>query len=440
MTSSKFRTRARAARGPRRVPAILGALALAAACGQDTERVPSDFYSAPSPLPPGAPGELIRSDSLGTAPGGGRARRVMFHSRTAAGADIATSALFVLPPGDPPAGGFPVMAMAHGTAGLGRTCGVSVQPYSSLAAFGDVPQYDLFAPYVAEGYAVIAPDYQGLGVAGPASYLVGEVEAQNVIDATLAAYQLAGTELSNDVIIWGHSQGGHAAAFAAQSLAARSVPFRLAGTVLVAPATLLGDIIQDVIDDKPVPQPGQAAGFLAFATISYAQTYPELSLEQVITQCSPSDRVPCGTIAIQVASQSCLESALAPFVLMSEAGVRASTYFHFPLPPEWEARLCQNDVGAVAIPSPVLMVQGEGDVTLPPSMNCDYFENVACPEAERIQFSLYPANVDHSTILSAALPEILAWQRDRLAGAPAPSNCGNPPSFCGQVAPSTFCE
>jgi alpha-beta hydrolase superfamily lysophospholipase len=416
------------------------ALLMALACGQDTQRIPSNFYAPPDPLPAGEPGQLIRSESLGTPPGGGHARRVLFHSRTNDGQDIATSALFVLPEGDPPAGGFPLMAMAHGTAGLDRTCGISVQPYTATAAFGGFPQYDLVQPYVEQGFAVVAPDYQGLGAPGPASYFVGKVEGENVIDAAIAAHQLAGAALSDQLLLWGHSQGGHSAAFAAQSLRTRSVPFRLAGTVLVAPATLLGNAIQDVIDDKPVPQPGEAVGFLLFASISYAQTYPGLSLDQILTPCPAGQQVPCGALGAEIASQNCLETVIAPFLLMSEAGVRASAYVNFPLPPNWEARICENDVGAVPIPSPVLMVQGEGDTTLPVPMNCDFFENVACPEGVQIQFSLYPSNVDHTTILAAALPEIIAWQRARLSGSGAPSNCGSPPSFCGTVAPSSFCE
>ncbi|MBM4265652.1 MAG: alpha/beta fold hydrolase [Deltaproteobacteria bacterium] len=413
--------------------------ALMAACGQDTERIPGTFYAAPDPLPEGAPGQVIRTESTGTPPGGGNARRILYHSRTDDGRDIATSALFVLPEGAPPPGGFPLMVMAHGTAGLGRTCGVSVQPYTQLAAFGNEPQYDQFQPYVEAGFAVVAPDYQGLGVAGPPSYLVGRVEAQNVIDAAIAAHQLAGGQLSQDTFFWGHSQGGHSAAFAAEMLSNRSVPFRLLGTILVAPATLLRDVMQDVIDDDPIPQPGEAAAFLLFAAISYAETYPDLSLDQILTTCTPEESKPCGTNAVPIASQNCLETAVAPFLLMSEIGTKASAYVNFPLPRVWVDRLCQNDVGNVPMPSPVLMVQGTADTTLPVGMNCDYFENVACPQDVSIQFTLYPG-ATHTSVPSVAFPDILAWERARLAGDAAPSNCGSPPAFCGTVTPSEFCE
>ena len=66
------------------------------------------FYAIPSPLPPGPPGSLIRLARMatgGSLPSGASAYRILYHSETAAGADVAVSGMVVLPGGTPPAGG-----------------------------------------------------------------------------------------------------------------------------------------------------------------------------------------------------------------------------------------------------------------------------------------------------------------------------------------------
>src|SRR5580704_11621743 len=72
------------------------------------------FYDTPKPLPAGKPGDLIRSERFDdydlpfvTT------LRILYHSRTATGADVPVSAVVLTPAGDPPAGGWPVIAWAH---------------------------------------------------------------------------------------------------------------------------------------------------------------------------------------------------------------------------------------------------------------------------------------------------------------------------------------
>ena len=64
------------------------------------------------------------------------------------------------------------------------------------------------------GFAVVRTDYQGLGTPGTHEYLVGQDEGHSVLDIVRAARQVDST-LGKRVIIGGHSQGGHAALWAA---------------------------------------------------------------------------------------------------------------------------------------------------------------------------------------------------------------------------------
>ena len=79
------------------------------------------LYKVPVPLGSAPPGAIIRSGVIGTAgrlPTGATAYRILYHSESDAGADIAVSGMVIVPGGRPPAGGFPIVSWAHGTTGV----------------------------------------------------------------------------------------------------------------------------------------------------------------------------------------------------------------------------------------------------------------------------------------------------------------------------------
>src|SRR6478735_2986463 len=156
------------------------------------------FYVVPDPLPAGAPGELIRTLPIETAPEGAKAWRVLYPSTDQAGADIAVSGTVVVPDGDPPAGGWPVIAWGHPTTGAVARCGPSngFAPLDLIEGMDDL---------LIDGFAVTATDYPGLGAPGASSYLIGTAEGHSVLDNVRAARAIDGIDLSADVSFWGHS-------------------------------------------------------------------------------------------------------------------------------------------------------------------------------------------------------------------------------------------
>ena len=82
----------------------------------------TNFYDAPHPLPAGKPGELIRSETVDQyhIPYELSALRILYHSRTVSGDDMAVSAVVLVPDGKPPATGWPVIAWAHDFKGAAR--------------------------------------------------------------------------------------------------------------------------------------------------------------------------------------------------------------------------------------------------------------------------------------------------------------------------------
>jgi hypothetical protein len=88
----------------------------------------TSFYDTPVPLPPGRPGSLINSEPFEEyqVPPGVGAVLILYHSRSASGQDVASSGVVLVPFGTPPAGGWPVIAWAHGTSGIARMCAPSL--------------------------------------------------------------------------------------------------------------------------------------------------------------------------------------------------------------------------------------------------------------------------------------------------------------------------
>src|SRR5690349_3567028 len=101
--------------------ALAGLFALVAACSVISPDV-TPFYTPPDPLPAGAPGEIIKTEKIETNNAQVEAWRVMYHSRDLNGNDIAITGLFAMPTTPPPSAGFPLLAIAHGSEGLGRQC------------------------------------------------------------------------------------------------------------------------------------------------------------------------------------------------------------------------------------------------------------------------------------------------------------------------------
>ena len=110
-------------------------------------------------------------------------------------------------------------------------------------------------PFLDEGIIVTATDYEGLGTPGVHPYIVGESEGRGVVDIVRAARHLSFAHAGDRFVVWGHSQGGHAALFANQIAPTWAPELHLLGTEAGAPATelpLLGALFQGLPDQSLV--------------------------------------------------------------------------------------------------------------------------------------------------------------------------------------------
>lgn len=106
---------------PRFVLVILCMLVAGAAAKAQTA-----FYRAPPSAVAGAPGTLIRQEAIDGAPLGAKTYRVLYRSTGLDNKPILVSGVVIVPPGDPPPGGRPIVAWAHPTSGIVPRCAPSL--------------------------------------------------------------------------------------------------------------------------------------------------------------------------------------------------------------------------------------------------------------------------------------------------------------------------
>ena len=371
------------------------------------------FYVPPSPLPAAAPGALIRTVRITGVPGvptGATVWRILYHSTTVYGADVAESGYVIAPAAPAPSGGYPVIAWAHGTSGFDAPCGPSLFTDTGGGPYL-LPSLDR---YLQAGYVVAAADYQGLGVRnGVHPYLLGVSEGRAVLDATRAATHLTGLHTGPDVIVYGHSQGGHAALFAAEIAPTYAPDLHVVGVVAAAPATGLSTLIAIVA----TPTGAQFLPYSVPTAWSWTQTYRDLPVASVFT--------PAGAAFASTQVTRACGSHLSAAAAAQHLGPLQLFTTGAGSDPVVLAHARANDPGDVRTGVPMLVVQGTADGTVPPPLTDTYVTTKACPIGDTVQY-LHVTGATHGTVVFVAAPTIVSWMDARLAGTPAPTTCGRP--------------
>jgi alpha-beta hydrolase superfamily lysophospholipase len=353
------------------------------------------FYDPPSPLPSAPPGALIRSEPFAgyALPPGAHAVRMLYHSRARDGRDVATSAVVLLPRGTPPAGGWPVIAWAHGTSGVARQCAPSLMRDVDYGSEG-------LMPMVAAGFAVIATDYAGLGTPGPHEYDNKIAQANDVVYSVPAARSIVPSLGARWVTI-GHSQGG-VAVWGAAELEATLHDAGYAGAISVA-----GDMDYESFEEHdsrtltPVVSmywPLTAFGVRAsYPSFDPAQLLSPPFLERYADMTTKGCWYYTYAAAVEVASQPAVRHGWEQI-------------------PELQ-RYNEDSRSAIRpIKGPLLVLAGDDDQ----SVN---FANIrggvarACKLGLPIEFVHRPG-LDHDPLMEKTIDLQLAWTRDRLAGKP----------------------
>jgi pimeloyl-ACP methyl ester carboxylesterase len=291
------------------------------------------------------------------------------------------------------------VAWAHGTTGVADQCAPSATDHLDLPVYDDYTR--VVAGYVSQGWTVTATDYPGLGTPGPHPYITGRSEGRSIIDSVRAARNLDPT-LSDKWVVSGHSQGGQAAIFASELADTYGKGLRLRGTVALAPASNLERIVPAVVG-TPVQ------GYLVMAVSGLAALDPTVHLDQVLAQ-PALDRV-------GVLESGCFDEVMAAFGDLTADELLAGGQLSDALLEKFAA----NNPGQQAPDSPVLLVQGLTDDTVPADVTRS-LQSRLCTFGESVQLTEYPGH-GHIDVLPAAQDDVIDYITDRFKKDPAASDC-----------------
>jgi hypothetical protein len=294
---------------------------------------------------------------------------------------LSTGTVF-LPPGTPPAGGWPVISWAHGTSGLGDSCAPSM--IGPAYAERDLPY---LGNWLAQGYAIVASDYAGLGTPGLPTYLDGRTTAHNVVDMVKAGRNHS-EALSRSWVAVGQSQGGGAAIYTARYATEFGGPeLDYRGAVGTGTPAYIEELVSiGGPGVPPVELPSGLTAYVAYIGASLRYAHPELGLDNILT--------PLGKKYADLAETECVSD----FEEQLD-GVTIGDFFTAPLTslPNFTAVL--DDYMAMpetGFDKPFFMGNGLQDIDVPFPTTAAYVARLTA-NGQPVTFRAY--NTDHSGAL-----------------------------------------
>ncbi|AOJ96332.1 alpha/beta fold hydrolase [Burkholderia multivorans] len=364
----------------------------------------SAFYTWDRDIP-ATPGTLLRSEPLPATLGlasAARQLRILYSSTDGVGGrtPIAVSGALFVPHGTPPAGGWPIVAWAHGTFGMADICA----PSWFGRSYRDVRYLNA---WLQQGFAVVATDYQGLGTPGPNPQLNNRSNSYTLLDSVRAV--LRGVpDLANEIVLVGQSQGG-SAVFAAAGYARDYAP-ELAVRATVATGTIY-NASRDTLASLPKfdtayrRDPERVDPTLAYqfySVLSAQQIDPALRADEVLT----GHALPL----LEQARIACLAS------LEDDAALARLTHAN-TVKPGGEARLqawwdAYLKYPTLKIDTPVFIGAGADDGLAPLELA---LASDACAAGTTVEAHLY-AGRDHNGTVNASLADSIPFVKRVLAG------------------------
>jgi pimeloyl-ACP methyl ester carboxylesterase len=349
----------------------------------------------------GAPGTLIRAQPIEIAfVYRAKAYRILYVTLNHKGQKVGASGMAVVST-FPRGAARPVVAWAHPTTGVARKCAPSLR--SDPLAIPGVKDM------IVQGYTVVATDYPGLGTAGKVPYLIGRGEAQAVLDSVKAIRSLPEAPAGNRFVLWGHSQGGHAALFAAGLARTYAGELSLLGVAVAAPATNLGVLLDADIHSV------SGRILAAMTLLAWSRNYG-FALDDIVNETTLK--------VIRHIDKNCVDGIggeLGALSAEEDLRKRFLTYDPDSWQP-WRGLMADNNPSAVSIGVPVLVAQGLADPLVIPKVTATYVRSL-CRTNRAVSYLTLPG-VDHTLAAVKSAPQVVNWIEERFKGAHAGSTCG----------------
>ena len=315
------------------------------------------------------------------------------------GTEQVTGSVFV-PPGKPPEGGWPIVAYAHATTGIGPECAPSLSPTLLSSS-------TIVTTLVKAGFVVTLPDYQGLGLDKTYHpYLDATTAGYNVIDAVRATRKLV-PESSIRWVALGLSQGGQAT-WAANELAANyNGGLALAGTVSLSPPADVTGFADAAAAGQLTPEQAPA---LPLILSWLKKAYPDLNLDDYrrgVVKDKWDTLLACS--GQKAAERDKVTDQITPDDLRPSSPAAVDTLRGYLQ----KMSLPQGPTAA-----PMLVIYGGKD-NLVPSPWTDRALTAACGMGDVIDILTQPDKGHADIDVSSAF----GWINDRFKGVPAPNSC-----------------
>lgn len=362
-----------------------------------------DFYAFAEALPQ-QPGKLLRSEPLPAELGladAAKAMRILYTSTDGGRGQgvVATSGAVFYPKGTPPAGGWPVIAWAHGTVGVGGVCA----PSKNVRSARDAAYLNA---WLREGFVVVATDYQGLGAGGPHLYLHARAQAYAVLDSVRTALS-ALPDLANRVVLLGQSQGG-GAVFATAGFAPVYAPDV---HVLATVASGTPNLMRQNAPSYPPDRVNPTLAYLMYVTRTAQAFDPSLQASDVFTERALPVFMKSDALCIGPMEKAVVDAGLTSANTVIPAGL---------------GRVTGLVIKTVVYPTlkleqPLFMATGEKDLDVSAEQQIA-LARAACKAGTRLVQHVYPG-LDHSGTVNASLVDSVPFVRHVLAGEPFETTC-----------------
>lgn len=348
------------------------------------------FYDTPHPLPPGKPGDLIRSTEFDEydLPPEVNALRILYHSQPGAGEDVGVSGVILFPDAKPPAGGWPIIAWAHSWTGVARSCAPSLARNLQHGPF--------LAMYAHLGYAVVATDYAGLGTPTRSAFAEISSNASDII-YSVAAARRALPQLGSRWVALGTGEGGMAVIGVAEMESRFHDP------------NYLGSVAISNLDDLQNP-------YASESVLSYKMPlFLAYGVETAFPQFNVSDMLTAkGMSLYHQISQSCNESDDEPetsATTLVKAGWKANSFI--------QKYFERNRLGQQRAGAPLLVIASEDDPKIDATAK---IVTRLCKAGDKVEFQKISES-DFGRVIGDSARDQMAWIQSRFANAAPRDNC-----------------
>ena len=283
----------------------------------------------------------------------------------------------------------------HPTTGLADYCAPSRREVNDVR----IPELQQLLD---DGHIVVASDYPGQGLPGPAYYMVGQANARASLDALRTLEHLPEIEHSGKFVQYGSSQGGQTAMHV-EAIAPNYAPdFALLGSAMMSPAVRVKDLTTNAMRYP------ELTGF-ALSMLSGVKTaHPDLSYSEFLSEESQE--------ALSQVNASC-------WGIWQNGTAIEHPYTDDAMDDDsdWAKAMEDIDDFTPTGSAPFIIHHSATDGVAPVEQARREVEAL-CQAGSAVEYREYE-NMEHGDVIPEAATTFPDWAQDRFEGKPAVDDC-----------------